>query len=68
MNKETELSNAIKNFEKKMKKTKCQCCNKTPLTDTFGEWYKNKWWCFEHTEILFSNENVENLSGLWEKS
>ena len=46
----------------------CQCCKETPLRDTFGEWYEDKWWCYNHVENLFKSQNVNNLSGLWKKS
>ena len=51
-----------------MANTKCQCCRITPLQDTCGEWYSGKWWCFEHVEVFFLKERVNNLSELMIKT
>ena len=61
---ESELDKEINRARIKLKLTKCQCCNKTPYTDNFGEWYKGQWWCFKHVEILFRKEGVADLHGL----
>jgi len=63
----SELDIKIEKFNRVLAITKCQCCNETPLRDTFGEWHQGKWWCFNHVDILFKSEKVNNLSELWQK-
>jgi len=63
----SELDKEIERANQKLRLTKCQCCNRSPYKDNFGEWYQGQWWCFNHVEILLAKQGVADLHGLMAK-
>ena len=64
---ETEVDREQRIALNKLRNTRCQCCNSNPIDDTFGEWYNNKWWCYDHADILFKKYEVKDLHTLYKK-
>ena len=52
-------------------RSKCYVCSikcKSVNDYTLGETFDNKWFCFEHVDILYSKLNVNNTSEFWDNT
>lgn len=68
---ETEYEKERKRAINRMLTSRCNKCGikcKDVSEYTMGETYENKWYCFEHVDLLYKSMNVENTSEFWDKT
>lgn len=68
---EAEYEKERKRAINRMINSRCVCCGikcKDVNDYTMGETYQNKWYCFEHVDLLYKSMNVANTSEFWDKT
>ena len=68
---ESEYEKERKQAINRMLNSRCNICGKKcqDVSEyTMGETYENKWFCFDHVDLLYKSMGVTTTSEFWDKT